>query len=396
MVLMELKEGAWHGENGLTPYNSLHGGADVSLEDLQQRGIFGIESEKMLGTCKRTDLGGTVYVGSGHGVTRTMPELKVLALRRIEEERLAYAHKYGISEADVYAKVGVASEMQQQKQMECYRYRDQYEYPSGGIIRGQITPNIFSRRDGRILLHGIEHNGTAAVLEAAGACTLNEKQALTHDLNKDSTADKCLVTHVTYGIHNPCSLYIMFCRPHVSPDAIVSRMLAHKHLVAETKRAIALREAAAALREQQGGDEELDAETEIVKRRREAQKVKNAANGAGKRTKPNKPHKPPAHPRFKSVLQSESFPKGPTENITADHPAVKFHVKAIYDHLLYLYGGALAAEKMNLLTAPETKPSSAIAQLTAWDLSFPAYGSAPKPTLKAGLVAFWNEKQTAL
>ena len=396
MVLMELKEGAWHGANGVAPYNSLHGGADVSLEDLQQRGIFGIESETMLGTCKRTDLGGAVYAGSGHGVTRTMPELKVLALRRIEEERLAYAHKYGISEADVYAKVGVASEMQKKKQMECYRYRDQHEYPNGGIIRGQITPNIFSRKDGRILLHGIEHNGTAAVLEAAGACTLNEKQALTHDLNQDSTADKCLVTHVTYGIHNPCSLYIMLCRPHVSPGAIVSRMLAHKRLVAETKRAIALREAAAALREQQGGDEELDAETEIVKRRREAQKVQNAANGAGKRTKPNKPHKPRAHPRFKSVLQSESFPKGPAENITADHPAVKFHVKAIYDHLLYLYGGALAAEKMNLLTAPETKPRSAIALLTAWDPSFPAYGSAPKPTLKAGLVAFWNEKQTAL
>ena len=396
MVLMELKEGAWLGTTGVTPYNSLYGGADVSLEEVQRHGFYGIESELMRADCTRTDLGGAVYVGSGHGVTRTMPELKVLALRRIEEERLAYAHKYGISEADVYAKVGVASEMKKHKQMECYRYRDQHEYPNGGIIRGQITPNIFSRRDGRILLHGIEHNGTAAGREAAGACTLNEKQALTHDLNKDSTADKCLVTHVTYGIHNPCSLYIMFCRPHVSPDAIVSRMLAHKRLVAETKRAIALREAAAALREQQGGDEELDAETEIAKRRREAQKVKNAANGAGKRTKPNKPQKPAAHPRFKSVLQSESFPKGPAENITADHPAVKFHVKAIYDHLLYLYGGALAAEKMNLLTAPKTKPNPTLAQLAAWGSSFPVYSGAPKAAMKAGLVAFWNEKPTAL
>ena len=173
-------------------------------------------------------------------------------------------------------------------------------------------------------------------------------------------------------------------------------MLAHKTSVAETIRAIALREAAAALRDQQGGDEEFDAETEILKRRKEAQKVTNAANGAGKRTKPNAPRKVAAHPRFKSVLASESFPKGPTENITTDHSAVKFHVKAIYDHLVYLYGGALAAEKMNELTAPETKPASAIALLTAWDQSFPAYGSAPKPILKAGLVAFWNEKQTAL
>ena len=98
MVLMELKGGAWHGENGDTPYNSLHGGVDVSLEELQQRGIFGIESELMLSTSARTDLGGAVYVGSGHGVTRTMPELNVLLLRRIEEERLAFAHKYGISE----------------------------------------------------------------------------------------------------------------------------------------------------------------------------------------------------------------------------------------------------------------------------------------------------------
>ena len=147
---------------------------------------------------------------------------------------------------------------------------------------------------------------------------------------------------------------------------------------------------------QQGGDEAFDAETEVLKRRREARKVINAANGAGKRTKPNAPRKPAAHPRFKSVLASESFPKGPTENITTDHSAAKFHVKAIYDHLIYLYGGDIAAEKMNELTAPETKPAPAIALLTAWDLSFPAYGNAPKPILKAGIVAFWTEKQTAL
>ena len=67
MVLMELKEGAWHGANGVTPHNSLHGGADVSLEDVQRRGFFGIESELMLADCKRIDLGGAVYVGSGHG-----------------------------------------------------------------------------------------------------------------------------------------------------------------------------------------------------------------------------------------------------------------------------------------------------------------------------------------
>ena len=198
---MELKGGAWHGENGDTPYNSLHGGVGVSLEELQQRGIWGIESELMLATSARTDLGGAVYVGSGHGATRTMPELNVLLLRRIEEERLAFAHKYGISEADVYAKAGVASEMKRFNQRTCYRFGDQYQYPSGGIIRGQMTPSVFLRKDGRILLCGIEHNGTAAVLEAAGACTLNEKQALTIDLNRDSTADRCMATAVTYGIH---------------------------------------------------------------------------------------------------------------------------------------------------------------------------------------------------
>ena len=63
----------------------------------------------------------------------------------------------------------------------------------------------------------------------------------------------------------------------------------------------------------------------------------NAANGAGKRTKPNAPRKVAAHPRFKSVLRSEAFPKGPVGDITADPPAVKFHVKAIYDHLVHLY-----------------------------------------------------------
>jgi hypothetical protein len=120
--------------------------------------------------------------------------------------------------------------------------------------------------------------------------------------------------------------------------------------------------------------------------------VVNAANGAGKRTKPNAPRKVAAHPRFKSVLRSETFPKGPVGDITADHPAVKFHVLAIYDHLVHLYGGALAAEKMNLLTAPKTKPNPALAQLLAWDSPFPAYSGAPKAAMKAGLVAFWNEK----
>jgi len=243
VVLMELKGGAWHGGRpGVGTTAELYGGVDISLEDLQRRGIFGIESERMLANCKRTDIANAVYVGSGHGVSHTMTELIPLVLRRIEEERLAFAQTNGIDPADVYAKIGCANEIHVYKQHVCYRYSCQKQYPDGATRHGQPTPTVFKRSSGRILLYGLEHNGIAAAPKAAGARKLNALQRLTHDLNQATTALTCMVSSIIYSNASPASLYIMFCRPHVSPAAIAT----HTH-----QRAKSLRDAAAALREQQ-------------------------------------------------------------------------------------------------------------------------------------------------
>ena len=72
---------------------------------------------------------------------------------------------------------------------------------------GRLTPRLFLALVGRILLHGIELNGTAALLEAFGARHLNEEQGLSRHMNQADSALTCMVTNVVYSNSNPASLY---------------------------------------------------------------------------------------------------------------------------------------------------------------------------------------------
>jgi len=107
----------------------------------------------------------------------------MLVLRRIDEEKSAFAQEHGVGPGEVYAKIGCAAELHQQKQTYCYRYKSQAQYPNGGLHFGLLAPRVFKRSAGKILLYGLESNGMAATLEAAGARHLNDLQQLSRNMN---------------------------------------------------------------------------------------------------------------------------------------------------------------------------------------------------------------------
>lgn len=85
--------------------------------------------------------------------------------------------------------------------------KDQEQYPSGGLCQGFVTPKVFAPKCGRILLHGVESNNFAVVLEASGARHNNSEQGL--KMNNNDSSVNCMVSvGKEYSNSNPESVYI--------------------------------------------------------------------------------------------------------------------------------------------------------------------------------------------
>ena len=214
-------------------------------------------------------------------------------------------------------------------------------------------------------------------------------------MNQADSALTCMVTNVIYSNSNPASLYLTFVRPHLKPDVVVEHMTKHKADVHAENRARTLHKEAAALKESQGGEDAVDAECQVLKRRADNLKQNNSLNGSAPKKKRTKPPTKP-HRTFTPGLPYLAWPKGSTSDTTADNVRVKWEAVAIHNHLIRLYGDDEAANKMDYLTAPTTYLAALGHMRDKWDAGLPAYTSAPKKALRAGLIAYWNEKPALL
>ena len=201
--------------------------------------------------------------------------------KRVVEERKQYALLYGISEHNVNAKIGVASELHRSYQAsQSYRFGNPVTYLTGNVAYGHPTPAIFAKDRGQLLLTGVDSNIRAAVAEAHRARFNFSLQKV--KLNHQDTADDCEVDNgEPYIVTNSASVCIQFVRADLKHSKSEPLMTAHSQWCGAMQRKIRLEAAAALLQsDATGGDEaesDEQATLEVLTQRKEAQKKNSAA-----------------------------------------------------------------------------------------------------------------------
>ena len=204
---------------------------------------------------------------------------------RIVEERNNYARIHGTSEHDVNAKIGVAmEEIRDRQASQCFRFLDPATYPTRNVIYGTTTPVVFAKNRGQILLHGVDSNGKAAVVEAHSARFNFSRQKV--KLNHQDTADDCDVGNgEPYSVTNPASIYIRFVRADLEHSKTEPIMAAFSQWTAAMRRNARLTAAAVILQgDATGGDEakgDEQASLEVLTHRKETLKKKKCVGWLG-------------------------------------------------------------------------------------------------------------------
>ena len=254
---------------------------------------------------------------------------------------------------------------------------------------GTLTPKVFAQTCGHILLHGVESNNLAAVLEASAARFNSTAQNLR--MNKQDSSANCIVgSGKEYSNSNPASVYIQFVNAHLKREEIVRMMNTHECILKAERRARAPRAQAAKLREEEGEEapaDEQEAMSEVLKRRKEVNKQNASAAGSAPKKKPRKDIIP-SHNRFKPGVAYPSWPTGSTCDVSPEQPRVKWEVKQMYAHLADVFGADEAAVKMDHLTAPTTKAYFLIKMKNEWDSGFPSYSGKQTAAIRAALITF--------
>ena len=148
---------------------------------------------------------------------------------------------------------------------------------------GTLAPNVFAQSSGQILLHGVESNNLAAVLESHGARHNNNSRGLR--MNKQDSSEGCIVgVGEQYSNSNPASVYIQFVRAHAD---IVRMLTTHEYNLKAERRARVLRAQAVKLQEEEEGGveapaDEQEAMSEVLKRREDQQVVRRRRRSAAR------------------------------------------------------------------------------------------------------------------
>ena len=368
-------------------------------ESLKAAGINGIEYEKRLGQDRRRDTKALTWVAAASGVTK-IEQCTAALERNILTHRRNYAASQNMREEDVNAKIGCAQEvvMHETQANQCYRYRDQGTYPSGGMYRGVPTERIYAKNEGQVVLCGVEHTKNAAVLEAHGARYNGARQKV--KLNLDDTAEECEITHgEPSSVENPSCIYMQFVRRDVPIDQIEQMIARHKQFVAEQLAKQRLEDAAALLRLAMPDGGEATSDDQAIAEVFAQRKKRNieAASAAGSAPKSQSGVRRKSHPRFTPGVKCLTFPKSvlgvsSASDVSADHPRVVWEVEQIYNHLYATFGPVDSANKMDYLTLPATPPFKLKTMKDNWDIGFPTYTNAPCTAMKAALTSFWAAK----